>query len=166
MERSIIGLILYVIGEKYKAIGRSLLKFFTFVILFIWQLPQNIIAIIMMPFIGKLSLIKYDKNCFAFKATKMSGSISLGSFIFLCEIHAKEETSIAHEFGHVWWSHAFGPLYLITIGIPSIMWAAFRNNEKHPCYYSFYTEKIANDKANLESVMSLDGKSCFLVFKK
>ena len=144
----------------------KILHILVFIGFFIWQLPQNIIAIIMLPFIGKLSLIKYDCYCFAFKAKRMSGSISLGSFIFLCESHAKKDTIVAHEFGHVWWSHAFGPLYLISIGIPSIMWAAFRNSEKHPCYYSFYTERIANEKANLESVMYANGKSCFLVFKK
>lgn len=144
----------------------KILNLAIFSLLFIWQLPQNIVALIMMPFIGKLKLIKYQDYCFAFEADKMQGSISLGSFIFLCNSHAKEDTTIAHEFGHVWWSHAFGPLYVFIIGIPSIFWAGFRNREKHPCYYSFYTEKWANDKAGLIAVLSSSGKYCTLEFKK
>ena len=106
-----------------------------FIGLFIWQILQNIVAIVMMPFLGKMKKVQYKNYCYAFECDKMSGSISLGSFIFLCNSHAKQTTTIAHEYGHVWWSHAFGPLYLFIIGIPSIFWAGFRNEKKHPCYY-------------------------------
>ena len=145
---------------------KKILKWIIFIGLFIWQLPQNIVAIVMMPFLGKLKLIEYKHYCFAFEADNMSGSISLGSFIFLCNTHAKQNTVIAHEFGHVWWSQVFGPLYILTIGIPSILWAGFRNKKKYPCYYSFYTERWANNKAGLIAVMSSSGTYCILQFKK
>ena len=34
-----------------------------FILLFIWQLPQNIIAVFMLPFLGDKKLIKYDNYC-------------------------------------------------------------------------------------------------------
>ena len=118
-----------------------------FIGLFLWQLPQNIIALVMMPFLGKLNLIKYENYCFAFEGKKMSGGISLGSFIFLSPSSAKRETTIAHEFCHVKDSHKFGWLYLFVIGILSLGWAAFKPKDK--CYYSFFTEKRANKNAGL-----------------
>lgn len=141
---------------------KKILNAILFILLFIWQFPQNIVALVMMPFILGLKKVEYRDYCFAFRAEKMKGSISLGSFIFLCPTHSKQETTIMHEYGHVWWSHLFGPLYLFIIGIPSIFWAGFRNKKKNPCYYSFYTEAWANEKAGLEAVMYSTGRSCYL----
>ena len=73
------------------------LEILKFIGLFLWQLPQNIIALVMLPFLGKLKLVKYHKYCFAFEAKRMKGAISLGSFIFLSPYSAKRETTIAHE---------------------------------------------------------------------
>ena len=113
---------------------------------FIWQLPQNVIALIMMLFIGKLKLIKYQNYCYAFEAKKMNGGISLGNFIFLSKYTAKRETTIAHEYGHIIDSHRWGPLYLFIWGIPSLLNAIFHFTK---CYYSWYTEKSANKHAGL-----------------
>lgn len=125
---------------------KKVLNIITFILLFIWQLPQNIIALLMMPFLGKLTLVKYDKYCFAFEGEKMLGAISLGSFIFLSPYNAKQKTSIAHEYGHTTDSHKFGPLYLFIVGIPSILNAWFNFTE---CYYSWFPEKWANKNAGL-----------------
>lgn len=126
---------------------KKLLHILKFVALFLWQLPQNIVAIVMLPFLGKLTLVKYDKYCFAFEGKNMKGGISLGSFIFLSPYCAKRDTTIAHEYGHVYWSWKLGWGYLPVIGLPSIMWATFKPSKK--CYYSFFTEKIANESAGL-----------------
>lgn len=134
-----------------------------FILLFIWQLPQNLVAIIMMPFIGKLELISYRQFCFAFKGNKMSGGISLGNFAFLSPYLAKKPASVDHEqIGHTVDSKIFGPLYLFVIGIPSICWAAFGDDNK--CYYSFYTERWANRHANLE-VINPEDRRCFIARK-
>jgi hypothetical protein len=117
-----------------------------FFLLFLWQLPQNIVALIMMLFLGKLKLVKYDKYCFAFQAKKMSGAISLGNFIFLSPYSAKRDTTVAHEYGHVVDSQRMGFAYLFVIGLPSILNAWFRFTE---CYYDWFTEKRANKHAGL-----------------
>lgn len=53
-----------------------------------------------------------------------------------------------HELGHVKQSHMLGWLYLIIIGLPSILWAWLGDEDK--CYYSFYTEKGANQAMGLK----------------
>lgn len=107
----------------------------------IWQFPQILVALIMMPFIGKLKLIRKENYCWIFEASKMSGGISLGCFIFLSPYSAKKEASIRHELGHVKQSHILSWLYLLIIGIPSIIWAVVNDDR---CYYSFYTESWSN----------------------
>lgn len=142
-----------------KTIGHILL----FILLFIWQLPQNIVALVMLPFLGKLELISYKKFCFAFKAKYMMGGISLGNFAFLSPSNAKKIAIVAHEQeGHTFDSKIFGPLYLFVIGIPSIMWAWLGDNSK--CYYDFYTERWANNHAGLEVLRTASGR-CFLSVK-
>ena len=126
--------------------NKNFLWWIKFIILFIWQLPQNIVALAMMPFLGKLKLIKVDNYCFAFSGKKMSGGISLGSFVFLSNYMGMVDRYVAHEYGHVVDSHIWGPLYLFVIGIPSILNAAFNFTD---CYYDFYTEKWANKHAGL-----------------
>jgi hypothetical protein len=118
-----------------------------FILLFVWQLPQNIVAIVMLPFLGKRTLIRVDKYCFAFEAENMSGGISLGNFIFLSSYSAIKEETILHEYGHVVDSHIMGPLYLLIIGIPSILNAAFNFTN---CYYDWFPEKWANKHAGLK----------------
>lgn len=136
-----------------------------FILLFIWQLPQNIVALCMMPFLGKLRLISYKKYCFAFEGTKMMGGISLGTFAFVSPYNAKKPAVVAHEQeGHTFDSKLMGPLYLLIIGLPSLCWATFRDTKKHPNYYSFCTEKWANRRAGLEVLQTASGRY-FLSFK-
>lgn len=118
------------------------------ILLILWQLPQCLVGLVMLPFLGKLRLVRYENYCWAFEGEKMSGGISLGCFIFLSKYSAKKEATILHEYGHVKQSHMLGWLYLIVIGLPSILWATFGDNNK--CYYSFYTEKGANQAMGLE----------------
>lgn len=61
--------------------------------------------------------------------------------------------TIQHESGHVKQSKILGPLYLLVIGLPSIVHAAMHRTVcKNPNYYHFYTEKWANKLAGLTVV--------------
>ena len=54
---------------------------------------------------------------------------------------------MVHEYGHTIQSLILGPLYLIVMGIPSALWAAFgskKRREKQIPYGAFFTEKWAN----------------------
>lgn len=117
------------------------------ILLILWQLPQCIVGLVMLPFLGKLELVRYENYCWIFKGEKMSGGISLGCFIFLSKYNSRRETVILHELGHVKQSHLLGWLYLIIIGLPSILNATFDFTE---CYYDFYPEAWANKLSGLK----------------
>lgn len=138
-----------------KAIGHIVL----FILLFLWQLPQNIIALLIIPFIGELDFISYNKFCFAFKAEKIKTGLSLGSFAFINPILAKKVALVKHEQeGHSYDSKIFGPLYLFVITIPILLYKTFKkSNKKHN--YNFYTEKWANKHAGLEVLETTNGRT-------
>lgn len=117
------------------------------ILLFIHQLPQLIVAWVMIPFLGKRELVAFNDNTKAFKCSKMHGSISLGKYIFLSPYGANNPGTVSHEFAHTYQSLILGPLYLLVIGIPSLLWAWVCND---PCkYYSFYPEAWANKINNI-----------------
>ena len=124
---------------------KKILNWIIQILLIIWQLPQIIVALFMLPFLGDKKLIKYDNYCWAYECEKMSGAISLGCFIFLSRYSAKRETTIAHEYGHVKQSHILSWCYLI-LGMCSLMNAWLRFTE---CYYDYWTESWANKLAGL-----------------
>ena len=127
---------------------KSLYWWLIFILLSIWQLPQLIVALIMIPFLGKIKLIKQSKFTFCFLSTKMEGGISLGPIAYVDSNLALKPEIVAHEAdGHVIDSYILGPLYLFIIGIPSLIHARCCSNKN---YYEFYTEKLANYHAGLE----------------
>lgn len=112
-----------------------------------WQLPQNIVALCMYPFIGKKKVINEKFGTKAYYANNMQGGISLGNYIYLSYSGSVNKNTINHEFGHVKQSHYLGWLYLIVIGLPSLVWAilhSYTKLGKKYDYYSFYTEKWAD----------------------
>lgn len=118
-----------------------------FCLLFLWQLPQNIIALCMIPFLGKLTLRCERNYCFCYIGEKMQGGISLGNFAFVSKTLGKRDAEVAHEVnGHTFDSKWMGPLYLILIGLPSILNAIFGFTD---CYHDFYAEKHADKHAHL-----------------
>lgn len=139
---------------------------FLFILSFIWQLPQSLLGLIFLAYfaiMGDVELISYKKLCFAFSSKYMMGGISLGNFAFLSTYNAKKTAVVMHEQeGHTVDSKIWGPLYLLVIGLPSLMWAWLGDNNK--CYYDFYTERWANKHAGLEVLRTTSGR-CFLSVK-
>ena len=78
-------------------------------------------------------------------SSKMRGGISLGQYIIVNDKYKdyKGDTE-KHEYGHYLQSRYLGPLYLLVIGLPSLLWAAWWNERRGVSYYSFYTEKWAD----------------------
>ena len=125
---------------------KSIFWWVVFVILTIWQLPQFLISLVMLPFLGKKRLVADRHFNFCWKCDRMSGGISLGPFAFVSP--RSDDATIAHETdGHTVDSKLMGPLYLFIIGIPSILNAMFDFTD---CYYDFYPERWANKHAKLE----------------
>jgi hypothetical protein len=62
-------------------------------------------------------------------------------------IGSKYELTVRHEYGHQVQSKIFGPIYLLVIGLPSIIWAGMYGviiKPTHNGYYKFFTEKWAD----------------------
>lgn len=116
------------------------------VLKFIWQLPQVIVAFIYYWYLSYhneiLDTCTYQ-GAIVFIKRKSCGSVTLGNHIFLSP--RATDTTIKHEYGHTRQSLILGPLYLIVIGIPSIIWAVLHKKiAPNKSYYWFYTESNAN----------------------
>lgn len=119
-------------------------------ILFIWQLPQHLLAIL---YIGYLVMMCKDlgvdsryKQAIVIPCV-MRGAVTLGCYIFV-GLNSEYRKTVKHELGHTIQSKILGPLYLIVIGIPSITYCGLRRifpSLRKKNYYDFYTEKWANN---------------------
>lgn len=119
-------------------------------ILFIWQLPQHLLAIL---YIGYLVMMCKDlgvdsryKQAIVIPCV-MRGAVTLGCYVFV-GLNSEYRKTVKHELGHTIQSKILGPLYLIVIGIPSITYCGLRRifpSLRKKNYYNFYTEKWANN---------------------
>lgn len=118
-------------------------------ILFIWQLPQHLLAIL---YIGYLVMMCKDlgvdsryKQAIVIPCV-MRGAVTLGCYVFV-GLNSEYRKTVKHELGHTIQSKILGPLYLIVIGIPSITYCGLRRifpSLRKKNYYNFYTEKTAD----------------------
>lgn len=118
---------------------------------YFWQLPQLIAAFIYYWYLKSKDEILDTCTCqgaIVFIKRKSCGSVTLGSRIFLSP--RATDTTVRHEWGHTRQSLILGSLYLIVIGIPSIIWAAtHRAIAPNKAYDWFYTESTANKLGGL-----------------
>ena len=128
---------------------KLIMKYIRNLILFIWQLPQHIVALI---YFGYLVMMCKDlgvdsryKQAIVIPCV-MRGAITLGNYVFV-GLNSEYKKTVKHELGHTIQSKILGPLYLIVIGIPSITYCGLRRifpSLRKKNYYNFYTEKWAN----------------------
>lgn len=119
-------------------------------ILFIWQLPQHLLAIL---YIGYLVMMCKDlgvdsryKQAIVIPCV-IRGAVTLGCYVFV-GLNSEYRKTVKHELGHTIQSKILGPLYLIVIGIPSITYCGLRRifpSLRKKNYYNFYTERWANN---------------------
>lgn len=129
---------------------KLIMKYIRNLILFIWQLPQHIVALI---YFGYLVMMCKDlgvdsryKQAIVIPCI-MRGAVTLGNYVFV-GLNSEYRKTVKHELGHTIQSKILGPLYLIVIGIPSITYCGLRRifpSLRKKNYYDFYTEKWANN---------------------
>lgn len=129
---------------------KLIMKYIRNLILFIWQLPQHIVALI---YFGYLVMMCKDlgvdsryKQAVVIPCV-MRGAVTLGCYVFV-GLNSEYRKTVKHELGHTIQSKILGPLYLIVIGIPSITYCGLRRifpSLRKKNYYNFYTEKWANN---------------------
>lgn len=113
----------------------------------LWQFPQNMLALCIEGILCQAAYRegKADGNTIIVNIV-LPSAMSLGDYLFVNPMSSQK--SIQHECGHSKQSDILGPLYLIVIGIPSLL----HNMAHYLCskigikwnYYSFYTESWAN----------------------
>ena len=128
---------------------KLIMKYIRNLILFIWQLPQHIVALI---YFGYLVMMCKDlgvdsryKQAIVIPCI-MRGAVTLGNYVFV-GLTSEYRKTVKHELGHTIQSKILGPLYLIVIGIPSITYCGLRRifpSLRKKNYYNFFSEKSAN----------------------
>ena len=129
------------------------------ILLYIWQLPQNLVGLI-------CQLIWPTEKSLVYKGktvrvnSKFPSGISLGETIIVRKYPTNNSlwNVVKHEWGHTVQSKQWGWLYLIVIGLPSVcgnLWdRAFHKDWSYEdaCewYYNQPWEKDANIKGGVE----------------
>lgn len=114
------------------------------IILYLWQLPQNLAGLLLVLVLKPEDSYQFNRARLYY-ATRMRGGISLGRYIIVRSA-MRDYTGRTewHEYGHSRQSMFLGPLYLLVIGLPSLLWAAVWQPGHGSSYYDFYTEKWAD----------------------
>ena len=119
---------------------------------YIWQSPQNLLGVLwknvkkenIITEVSNDDLRSVEAKGYLMKA---GGAVTLGQYVFISQTYQDQSAVIRHECGHVKQSLILGPLYLIVIGIPSILHAWLNDYigcDEEEGYSHFYTEKWAD----------------------
>lgn len=121
------------------------------IVMFVWQLPQNLLGLLFLLF-TRGEKKHYLSGIRLYYQDSFPGGITLGEYILLGSCQAE---TVRHEYGHVLQSRIFGPLYLLVVGLPSVM-HAWLNGYIGCCkrheegYHHFYTESWADRLGGVE----------------
>ena len=125
--------------------------------LYIWQLPQNILGLILLAIYRPETKFVASNGNLVYFSSRMSGGISLGKYSIISDYYIRSHMTdkaildidvTRHEaLGHGTQSRYLGPLYLPIVGLQSIIWAGlygavipYTKNG----YYKFWTESWAD----------------------
>lgn len=126
-----------------------------------WGLPQTLVGLVY--YLLNIKQKHYYYHGSVVTIWKSKSSLSLGMFVFVSDdpfcyydsfrkTYSEDEFSnmlLVHEYGHTIQSLFFGPMYLLLVGVPSILWSFLpvfvqkREMEKLS-YFSVYPERWAN----------------------
>lgn len=114
------------------------------IVMYIWQLPQNILGLLLVWLYGAHRWSLNEEYRY-FTADKMPSGISLGEYIILNPLSCTTN-NIKHEYGHQLQSRRLGWLYLLVIGIPSLLGNLYSRllHKDSDWYYSQPWEKWAD----------------------
>ena len=111
--------------------------------MFIWELPQNIVGWLFVKITGAQPV---DDYFLARRFRKGWAGVSLGKYIIFSKM--PKTNMYEHEHGHQRQSYYLGPLYLLEIGLPSLIGnLIFRIKwvRKHFDYYKQPWEACADE---------------------
>lgn len=124
----------------------SMIRYLIRFVLFIWQLPQNLIGlgVLLYYYLRYRKIQSVGKGIFL-STQFCSGGVCLGDIIIL-KANQDSDFSRRHELGHRRQSMILGPLYLFIVGLPSacINIAARFSPRISASYYQRFPENWAN----------------------
>ncbi len=91
------------------------------IVLFLWQLPQDLLALSLLLWhrcFGRQMTFEQYKGVRYYWIEGWDNGISLGDYVILGTCY-RDGLTADHEWGHTRQSLIFGPLYLLLIGLPS-----------------------------------------------
>ena len=90
------------------------------VLLWLWQLPQNILGLLVILFTGAHKIAGTSEWV---ASNRSYFGVSLGNYVIFGGAGGSGRSvySLKHEYGHQKQSMYLGPLYLLLIGLPSII---------------------------------------------
>jgi len=102
------------------------MKWYQWILAFTWELPQTLCALLCRLFIkcNKIGSVIGNRLCYTHNNDFLT-AWSLGEFLFFKEWYTRQynwEQTYKHEYGHSRQSRILGPLYLILIALPSVIW--------------------------------------------
>lgn len=112
----------------------------------LWGLPQNVAGAVIYAYLFRSCHHHTYRSAFVTE-WPLGAGLSLGMFIFVPR-HCPRSL-LAHEYGHTLQSLLLGPLYVVAIVVPSLVWAGtpslrrYRSSHGYS-YYRFYCERWAN----------------------
>jgi hypothetical protein len=125
-------------------------------VLFLWELPQNLLGLLVRLAVRKRILSRETEDGRILLRVSDFG-LSLGTFIFWSMADpaavsnpADRANNRLHELGHAMQSRRLGPLYLFVVGIPSVcrfLYARFyrrRRGKSWTRYFDGYPENWAD----------------------
>jgi len=133
------------------------MKYLIAFVLYVWQLPQNILGFVLSLF-GKKheisGIICYSINNF------FDFGVSLGQYIIIDSNYSSGDlyNTLRHEYGYSLQSKKLGWLYLLIVGIPSVARNIFDRlfhkkwtySQRDVWYYSGFPENWANQLGGVE----------------
>ena len=116
---------------------------------FSWELPQTILGFliaVILNWTNRLDWVNHKYGSTSLKLSGLFGGMSLAPFIIGDEqlIGASHNHLFQHEFGHIMQSKIWGPLYLLIIGLPSLVSAIVNDYNTH---MRKWQEQDANKRA-------------------
>lgn len=122
------------------------------VLLWMWQLPQNISAAIVVLIYGAKKVRSGFEGIDVFEVPSTTNwmGVSLGNNIIYNQSYNSaphlKSLILSHEYGHCKQSVIFGPLYLLIIGIPSLLNVLYvlANPDQADAYYKRWPENWAD----------------------
>jgi hypothetical protein len=108
-------------------------------LLYVWQLPQNLLGLILVWILKPESKVPYKGAVVHLVPRRLIG-VSLGRYIIL---RKNRKLDVAHEWGHCRQSMRLGWLYLLVVGVVSGL-RSWLNIYKKGKYYDHWIERWAD----------------------